>query len=104
MRFTLHWQSFRALAIPVRRISILFVAVLSGILFAFPRSTLATQALGSLAGTVSSGVDDAPVKSATVTLLDRDFEAVTDEEGSFFFAGLRFRHQVQPGPGAKAGN
>ena len=76
------------LAIPVRQISILFVAVLSGILFAFPRSTLAAQALGSLAGTVSSGVNDAPLKSATVTVLGRDIEAVTDEEGRFFFADL----------------
>ena len=88
MRFFLRWQSFRTLAIPVRQISILFVVVLSEIVFAFPRSTLAAQALGSLAGTVSSEVDDAPLKSATVTVLGKDFEAVTEEEGSFFFAGL----------------
>jgi len=76
------------LAIPVRQSSILFVAVLSGFLLAFPRSALAAQALGSLAGIVSSGVDGAPLRSATITVLGGDFEAVTDEEGRFFFAGL----------------
>ena len=76
------------LAIPVRQSSILFVAVLSGFLLAFPRSALAAQALGSLAGIVSSGVDGAPLKSATITVLGGDFEAVTDELGRFFFAGL----------------
>ena len=72
----------------VRPTAALFAALLSGIFLPFPHSSLIAQTLGSLAGTVSSGMNDAPLMSATVTVLGLELEAMTDEEGRFFLSGL----------------
>lgn len=71
-----------------QKASIILLTALCGILLSFPRSTLHAQALGSMAGTVLSVLDDEPLKGATVTVIEGDFQAVTDEEGRFFFSDL----------------
>ena len=71
-----------------QRASIVLLALLCGIPLSFPRSTLHAQALGSMAGTVVSVLDDEPLKGVTVTVLEGDFQTVTDEEGRFFFSDL----------------
>ena len=71
-----------------QRASIVLLALLCGILLSFPRSALHAQALGSMAGTVVSVLDDEPLMGVTVTVLEGDFQAVTDEEGRFFFSDL----------------
>ena len=70
-----------------QRASIVLLALLCGILLFFPRSALHAQALGSMAGTVVSVLDDEPLMGVTVTV-QGDFQAVTDEEGRFFFSDL----------------
>ena len=64
------------------------IVVLASLLFTSPRSTLQAQALDLVAGTVLNVGNDEPLKGVTVTVLEGDFQAVTDEEGRFFFSDL----------------
>lgn len=72
----------------VQRVSGTLFVLLSGALVSFPSGALHAQTLGSLAGTVLSAVNDAPLEGVTITALDSDFQAVTDEDGEFFFPEL----------------
>ena len=70
------------------RAAIVLLTLLCGILPFPPRSELHAQAGGSMAGTVVSVLDDEPLMGVRVRVLEGDFQAVTDEEGRFFFSDL----------------
>jgi hypothetical protein len=70
----------------IERVS--FTLLLSGVLLSSPGYLLHAQTVGSLAGTVLSAENDAPLKGVTVAVLEGDFQTVTDEDGGFFFPEL----------------
>jgi TonB-dependent SusC/RagA subfamily outer membrane receptor len=72
------------------RASIGLLAALGGILLVPPPSTLHAQNLGPVAGTVLSVENDSPLPGATVTVLEGDLSAVTDQNGHFLLSGLSF--------------
>ena len=70
------------------RVALTLFVLLSGALLPFPGYALHAQALGSLGGTVFSGLNDEPLTGVTIAVLDGDFQTVTDEDGEFFFPEL----------------
>jgi hypothetical protein len=72
----------------LQRALIVVLGSVCGILFTSPRSTLHAQALDLVSGIVLNVGNSEPLKGVTVTVLEGDFRAVTDEDGRFLFSDL----------------